>query len=70
MKKREWAIGATVSNRFIKWSYDDLGDARRAWRHMERKRETIDTSDPITAASIRMPNGLIYYLGESGLRWN
>jgi len=68
MTRQEWTVRAVVNGETVGWSYGDVKDAKRAWSHMSRKRETIDTGDPIETASVRLPNGHLFYLGES-VRW-
>ena len=65
MAKQEWTITTTINGNRVSWSYDDIKDAKRAWSHIRRKRETIDTHDKIHSAHIRLPRGSIYYLEES-----
>jgi hypothetical protein len=59
-----WKIEARVRNRIIEWNYDAMRDAKRAWSHLQKARTTIDTNDPVAAATLRTPAGL-FYLDEA-----
>ena len=66
---KEWKIIAYNGRKHIAtWTYDVMKDAKRAWSHIDRKKTTIDTGEPVSAARLLMPNGDIYYPDES-VRW-
>jgi hypothetical protein len=63
---KEWKIEAILNNGHrIAWTYADLTDARKAWNHIVKKKTTPDTDDSISGAELRLPNGHIFYPGES-----
>lgn len=64
-----WEIRATVNGRTVSWSFDNSRDARAVWRYINRKRETFDTGEPVTEATVSMPNGYAYSLGKIGFSW-
>lgn len=61
-RKREWHLEAKVNGRLVEWTYDVERDAVRAWQHMRRERTTIDTADPVSEATMRLPTGDVLYL--------
>jgi hypothetical protein len=50
-RQMEYTVAADVKRstgvRKIEWSYDDEAEATRVWRWMHRKRETIDSGEPV-----------------------